>query len=377
MTILLGFKVGTGKPVYLQMTHTVVTGMTQSGKTTTLEAIIHRSGLRAIAFKTKRGEAGFHAYKEIKPYFKTGSGWQYVESLVNVSLGEKVKYEVGMRGAIMRISRQGFSSLRELMERAEELADASKREFQKDLYTKLTEYLKLVVPEIEKHEFSREIDLEEGVNVMDISSMNRETQSLVIASVLEFAESKLDHIVIVIPEAWEHIPKGRTTPVKLRASSFIRKGASIHNFLLVDSQDLAGIDYEPLRQCDNWIMGRQKDQREVDRTLEEIFRNRPSAEEIMTLPRGVFYACLGNDVFKVYVQPTWMDDETARRISLGEKKVEDIVAPKVVSLKTIKVSEEVEADELRVLDERINKVWEEAKKIYGESNKREENSRMG
>ena len=44
-TILLGFEEKTGKPFYMKLAHTVVTGMTQiSGKTTTLEAIIFRSG---------------------------------------------------------------------------------------------------------------------------------------------------------------------------------------------------------------------------------------------------------------------------------------------------------------------------------------------
>ena len=45
--ILLGFEVSSGKPVYIPLHHMVITGMTQlSGKTTTIEALIHRSGLR-------------------------------------------------------------------------------------------------------------------------------------------------------------------------------------------------------------------------------------------------------------------------------------------------------------------------------------------
>jgi hypothetical protein len=344
--ILLGFEVGTGSPIHMHLTHTVVAAMTQFGKTTTLEAIIHRSGLRAVAFKTKRGEAGFHNYAEITPYFKAGSGWQYVESLVNVALGEKVKYEPGMRGGIMRVSRGGFKDLRELLGRAEKLTEESKREFQRDLYMKLTEYLKLVVPELERHSFADQIELSAGVNIMDLSDMRRETQSLVIASVLDYAATKLDHIIIVIPEAWEHIPQGRMTPVKLVAAQFIRKGAAIGNYLLLDSQDIAGVDKEPLRSCDNWILGRQKDKREVDRTLEEIFKNRPSGEEIMTLPRGVFYACLGDEVFKVYVQPSWLDGETAKGVALGKIKVEDVKRPELMEedeLYRLKYEEQVEA----------------------------------
>ncbi len=69
--IHLGFEVGSGNPVQIQPSHIIVTGLTQqSGKTTTLEALITRSGLRAIVFRTKPGEKGFNAGSLAAPYFK-------------------------------------------------------------------------------------------------------------------------------------------------------------------------------------------------------------------------------------------------------------------------------------------------------------------
>lgn len=118
--------------------------------------------------------------------------------------------------------------------------------------------------------------------------------------------------------------KFRSTPVKYFAEAFIRKGASVGNYLWVDSQDIAGIDKTPLRQCDNWILGRQKDVREVRRTREEIFKNTPTEREIMTLKVGYFYACIGNDVHLVYVQPSWLSEEIARKVALGQIPVEDV-----------------------------------------------------
>ena len=103
--ILLGWEVGTGKRVDLPLHHTVIAGMTQkAGKTTSLEAIISRSGLKAVAFKTKRGESGFSNYNTILPYYKTRTDWMYLESLLNAALGEKVKYEPGMRNAVMDVA---------------------------------------------------------------------------------------------------------------------------------------------------------------------------------------------------------------------------------------------------------------------------------
>lgn len=49
-TIPLGYEVETGKPVAIPLRHVAVTGQTQlSGKTTTLEALVARSGLRVRA----------------------------------------------------------------------------------------------------------------------------------------------------------------------------------------------------------------------------------------------------------------------------------------------------------------------------------------
>jgi len=46
--ILLGFEVGSGESVFLPLHHLAIFGMTQlSGKTTTLEALISRSDLKA------------------------------------------------------------------------------------------------------------------------------------------------------------------------------------------------------------------------------------------------------------------------------------------------------------------------------------------
>src|SRR3972149_5067341 len=70
-TIHLGYEVGSGREVQIPVRHLAVTGQTQeSGKTTTLEALVRRSGLRAIAFVTKRGEGSFGEGRRIQPYAK-------------------------------------------------------------------------------------------------------------------------------------------------------------------------------------------------------------------------------------------------------------------------------------------------------------------
>jgi hypothetical protein len=322
--ILLGYEVGTGEPVYISLHHLAIFGMTQlSGKTTTLEALITRSGLRAIAFITKRGEAGFQRYLSVPPYYKPRADWQFIEGLVNVALGEKVKYEPGMRWAIMKVA-QGRRTLPEVLRAAHELARDTKKDFIKSVYEKLAAYLEIVVPELERWEFSEQMVLGEGINVMNLAQMRLETQHLVIASTIEYVFEKLDHAIVIVPEAWETLPQARMTPVKWVAQQFIRKGAAIGNYMWLDSQDIAGVEKTFLRQCDNWLMGRMKETNEVERILKQLLGANVKAEEIQTLPLGHFYAVLGNKVKKVYVLPSGVPESAGAAVATGADNPEDI-----------------------------------------------------
>ena len=315
--ILLGFEVGTGLPVHIPLHHLAIFGMTQlSGKTTTLEALITRSRLKAIAFITKRGEAGFTRCHSVPPYYKPRADWQFVEGLVNVALGEKVKYEPGMRWAIMQVCK-GRQDLREVQHAAQKMAKETKKDFLKSVFEKLAAYLEIVVPELEKWVFADRLVLTEGVNVMDLSNMRLETQHLVIASTIEYIFQNLDHVVAIVPEAWETLPQSRMTPVKWVAQQFIRKGAAIGNYMFLDSQDIGGIDKTPLRQCDNWLMGRMKEAHEVERILKQLLGVKVKAEEIQTLSIGNFYAAIGNQVKKVYVLPSGVPEEVGIKAAMG------------------------------------------------------------
>ncbi len=337
--ILLGFEVGTGLAVRIPLHHLAIFGMTQlSGKTTTLEALITRSGLKAIAFITKRGEAGFTRCHTVPPYYRPRADWQFVEGLVNVALGEKVKYEPGMRWAIMKVC-EGRKSLREVRRAAQEMARDTRREFVKSVFEKLATYLEIVVPELEKWSFSGGLELMEGINVMDLSNMRLETQHLVIASTVEYIFQNLDHVVVIVPEAWETLPQSRMTPVKWVAQQFIRKGAAIGNYMFLDSQDIGGIDKTPLRQCDNWLMGRMKEAHEVERILKQLLGKKVKAEEIQTLPIGHFYAVVGNQVKKVYVLPSGVPEEVGINVAKG------LITPESVQVEYMKKEASKEAPE--------------------------------
>lgn len=323
VTIKLGYAVPTGEPVEIPLKHLAVTGQTQeSGKTTTLEALIHRSGLRAVAFRTKRGESAFAKARVIPPYFRERADWQFVEAILESVMRQRMRFE---RAWIVRATR-GASTLADVRANVRRLQGKSTRGMDADIYMLLGEYLDLVVPLIEQLPAASSVGLSPGVNVMDLGAYPTEMQALVIRSVLEWIYEREGETVSILPEAWEFVPQARNSPVKLAAAQLIRKGAALRNYVWLDSQDLAGVDKEILKQVAVWLIGVQREANELRRALAHIPAGvkRPKLEDLATLGRGQFWACWHGHAVRVYVQPAWLSDDLAIQVSRGELKLDDL-----------------------------------------------------
>jgi hypothetical protein len=319
----LGFEIGSGREVAIPLRHMVVTGQTQeAGKTTTLEALIARANLPAVAFVTKRGERSFGAGRRIQPYFRERADWQFVASVLEATMRERLKFE---RAWIMRASKEARTladvhrNVRKLMETAKGLSA--------DVYLTLDAYLEIVVPRVALVRFASSLDLAPGLNVLDLSDRDRfppELQALVMRSALEWVYEKCNGTITIIPEAWEFIPQGRGSPVKLAAVELIRKGAGLANYVWLDSQDIGGVDKELLRSCPVWLLGVQREANEIKRVLDNIPAGiaKPKPADVATLQKGQFFACFGESVIKTYVQPSWMVQAEAVGIARGTIKVE-------------------------------------------------------
>ena len=157
----LGFEIGTGDPVIIPVNHLAVTGQTQmAGKTTTLEALVARSGLRAVAFVTKRGEGAFRGGRHIPPYFRERADWQFVAAVLEATLRERLKFE---RAWIMRASK-GARTLADVQRNVREAMKTAKG-ISANVYFTLDEYLNIVVPQIDavlRIGGAKELELEPG-----------------------------------------------------------------------------------------------------------------------------------------------------------------------------------------------------------------------
>lgn len=354
-TIPLGFEVGTGKLVEIPVRHMVVAGQTQeAGKTTTMEALISRGNMPAVAFVTKRGEKSFTDAKRVQPYFREQADWQFVASVLEATMREKLKFE---RSWIIAASKGAHTlagvqrNVRKMMESAAGLSLS--------VFTNLDAYLDIVVPRISKIKFASALEIRKGINVLDLSdddSFPMELQSLVMRSCLEWVYRREEGTITIIPEAWEFIPQSRGSPVKLPALELMRKGAALRNFVWLDSQDIGGIDKEFVRQCPVWLLGKQREINEIKRTLDNIPAGvaKPRPGDIATLEIGQFFACWGKHVAKTYVWPLWMSSEEANAVAVGQTKAWAPTAktekPKVEREDTVT---EKEANELRAENTRL------------------------
>jgi len=311
----LGYAVGSGEPVAIPIGHLCVTGQTQqAGKTTALEALIVRSGLRSVSFITKRGEQSFRTGHMIAPYFRERADWQFVASLIDATMGEKNKL---LRSFLMKVCR-GAETLADV-QRNVIAAKGSSRGFSESIYTEIEGYLDLVVPQLRELPPSRHFTLGDGLNVIDLTAYRVELQGLVIRSVLEHVYTHETDVVTVIPEAWEFLPEQRGSPVRLAFETLVRKGAALRNFVWIDSQDLAGVWKLAIRACPVFLVGVQREANEIKRTLANIPASvaKPTAADVATLELGQFLACWSRNAIRTYVQPAWMTKDLARKVATG------------------------------------------------------------
>jgi hypothetical protein len=355
--IHLGYEVGSGQEVKIPLAHTFVTGQTQlSGKTTTLQAIVSRAGRPAVAFMTKRGEtlSGNPILPFLPRQHERPIHWRLVETILAATLGQKtMKYE---RLWLINAAK-GAKSLEDVRRNVERLKKKAKGG-SADVYELLGEYLDLVLPEMQQLRATDTLRLSAGLNVMDLAQASSQLQALVIRATLEHVNLHCKGMLTVFPEAWEFAPRSRNAPAKDEAIAMARKGAVLENFLLCDSQDIAGVETTIRQAASVWILGVQRELNELKRTLASIPAGlkKPKADEVATLDKGEFFACWGRHAIKTYVQPIWMDAAEAQAIARGHQQRTHPPVPEVpqVSPEEAKVLRE-ENQQLRQQNRELSK----------------------
>lgn len=331
-----------GEQFYVPLQHTVITGMTQYGKSTTEEAMLHRipettPPYRSLVFLTKRGEKTFQGAHVTEPFYRARFDWEYVRGLLESAMRERLKFETPWiikicKLAELEVKRQGLSPeeglflVRKLL--GDMLQHEKLRDFDRNIYTLLAAYLDKVLPVLKQaiYKFTATLTLMPGINVMDLTPWytHEEVQMLVIRSCMEQILERENNVIVGLPEAWKLLPQNRNTPVKLYFEKFVREGATNGNYLYIDAQDLGGVDKTPLRQVGVWIMGHMQEANEVERLLDQTLGVKVPASVIQTLPLGHFLVAAGEKVTKVYVWPDGVPEEMSIAVARGSEEPETV-----------------------------------------------------
>lgn len=335
---LIGYTVDPENPkeVFLPPYHTIVCGITrEAGKTTALEGILSRwKGKKILVFICKPGEDVFQdtdRYTRHKPFLKQTVNWRYIESAIETEFHEKNR---SIRPALMTLC-EDTKTLNEVWQKVSDYLQnnnsnsSSITSYERRVYLQVYNYLKEVIPKINngQNNFVQKLNLrEDTVTVMDVQSYSPEVQAMVIGSVAdEVISGGWRDIVLVIPEAWQCLPRNRGSPAKLPVERLLRMGAARGNLVMIDSQDL--IHTPILKSVGNLLLGKQQEINEVDRMIENLpfdMMKKIDRTEIQRLKLGQFLFVSRGEVKKIFARPRWMGIGDAAECAVNPSHAYDV-----------------------------------------------------
>lgn len=321
MEIHIGYTVGDDpQPFTVDPKHMIVTGMTGVGKGILDETIVRNwPGQKVLVFVTKEAEEQFTSARKITPFFKQldAGDWRSIRDLVEVSEDNETlsKDEKALLAQVCA----GAEDLKTVIKRVKQEMDAQigkggrKGRNYNSLYM-LHEYLTRLDRSISKYTFASALDLQEGINVMDISGIMPEFQSAIVGAALDEVHYARDHVTCLIMDSAKIIPFGKNSPALRPAKLITEEGRVKNNWLIFDVQHLKGLHADVKPNVDNYFLSKQKHVHEIERMREALEMDPdqvPTLEQIKGLEKGQFWVLAGKKTALVYVKPWWMPDDVA------------------------------------------------------------------
>jgi len=365
VTFRIGYRVPDGAAVETEIQHLAIFGLTQkSGKTTSLEAFAERVGRTTITFRTKKGDIGFDGAARLEPYFRERVDWRFIEGLISAQLQEKAQW---YRGDII-VACRNAKTVAEVHANVQRRLEKAKSQWTQKALVELNEYLTEIEESLRTHHFATRLEFAHGrFYVVDLEEYSHAMQQLVIASTLTAVLERFRNTIVVLPEARDFIPVDRLTPAKVAIEEFIRKGAAIGNYVWLDSQALTGLDMNVMRNVGLWLFGRQTLDLEVERDLKFLPGRRHAPNEVTGLGLGEFLVVEGDTLTKTYVQPAWMNAESAMRVARGLARAGQIDTQKKREI-------QMDAEERKGYEEQIRKMASELQTALAKANALEEST---
>jgi len=326
--IHIGFRRGSGEEILVPLVHTITAAQTRYGKSTLqrhmIESLPDNFKVLCLDVKDPRDYEG--AGTEIPIYIENRTDPLMLKQLLEQQSHLWLRKEFP---ELIDLCKKGDTYER-VLERVNVRMSEKVHPVVRDRLKVLKLLLEDLVSNLGKMPLSDKLTLPSKVNVMNLAKVQgqpvpSEVKQLAVYSSVKEVLRHLQKVVLLIDELPDFAPQGFRTPSKSIIIEAIRKGGAKEVWLWLSGQTMTGVDKQVLKQAMIWILGHQREINEAKRTLDQIpFKTGLKVEDIMTLPVGQFVVCtdVGADI--TYVQPSWLDMETARKVAVGELSLEEV-----------------------------------------------------
>jgi hypothetical protein len=350
--------------------HTILTGITQHGKTEVIKSLVQyyqSQGYTVLIIDVKDktiGKADFAEYHQIPIYLE-----EVTDPLSLLGLLESnAKMQLRFQFPELIKACQRASTLREIRDSLEAVITGGKiHPVRKDKAEVLKLVLDKLIEEIERIQKSETLELKQG----DICCMNLSNQGfsdafkqIAVRSVIRYVRTHLSKIFVIFDEAHIQIPEGYSSASKEWIVKTIKEGASSKQFLLIADQTIKEVDKNVVTQCPFKIFGGQSGgQLEAQRTFGYMpVKKGVSVETIMRLPLGHFYLCTRDWTKLCYALPRGVPED------IGVKVAKSFLSPEYVRDHfMLKIEIEKEEDDEEMYRKKAEEFEEQVKHLLEEN----------
>ena len=313
-----------GQSVDIRLLHTIVAAQTRYGKSTTIRTMMKSlpDNFKILAMDVKDPRDFEGAGTEIPIFIEDRTDPLMLKQLLEQESHLWLRREFP---ELIELCKEG-DTFEKVYERVNKRMTEKVHPVVKDRLKVLQLLLRKLVENMAKVELSDTLELPSKNNVMNLSKSPSEIKQLAVYSVVKQVLEKHANVVLVIDELPDFAPQAYRTPSKSMITEAIRKGGAKGIWLWLSGQTMTGVDKQVLKQAMIWILGHQREINEAKRTLEQIpFKTGLDIKDIMVLPTGHFVVCTDEGAYITYVQPEGVTDDVARKVSLGEVSVNEVI----------------------------------------------------
>lgn len=319
------YEAGSGDPISVPVTHTLLTGITRHGKSEAMKTMAKRvadEGYTVLLFDVKAKRDYGDIGQEIPIYLEESTDPMTLKGLLESSSDISLSFQFS---EIIEVC-EGGEDYEEVLEATEALmADDDTHPVTENKLRVIRYLLDRMIESMGEVEISDDLELGPGVNVMDLHDVDEAVKQVAIAASVEEVKDNHERVIVGIDEAHNFIPQKGKPPANEPITDLIREAGASDSWVWLSDQTITGVDKDPLKQVDLWLLGRQREKNEAGHVLDQIpGRSAYSTEDVMMLKKGHFIVTLEDRVPLVYVQPTWMSDAEAQGIAREEYRLEDI-----------------------------------------------------